>query len=321
MIFPSQPNWRANVLIVDDDPTCAASLAGQVEHLGHAVTIASSWTEAVRTFDRESFDLVLMDAVMPGVDGFKLTHMLRGRSTSYVPILFVTGLGDTRSRERGIHAGADDFLAKPVDDFELRVRLTAMLRIRRLTMDLEAKGKALEEMAHIDELTGIGNRRRFENRLSVELSRARRYEHPLSLLVCDIDHFKLVNDRFGHAVGDEVLQFFGDLLGRQLRGPDVAFRYGGEEFVVLTPETKSAGAKLLADRLREVFEQDSSTTTAGRRTISIGVSGTDLLGPEVAASQLFETADKALYRAKQSGRNRVCVHEDRHGRSGAIKAA
>lgn len=317
MIFPSQPNWRAHVLIVDDDPTCAASLADQVKRLGHDVTVASSWTEAVRVFGREKFDLVLMDAVMPGVDGFKLTHMLRGRSTSYVPILFVTALGDTRSREQGIHAGADDFLSKPVDDFELRVRLTAMLRIRRLTMDLEAKGKALEEMAHIDELTGIGNRRRFENRLSVELSRARRYEHPLSLLVCDIDHFKSVNDEFGHAVGDEVLQFFGDLLGRQLRSPDAAFRYGGEEFVVLTPETESVAARLLADRLREVFEQDSGTTSAGRRTISIGVSGTDVLGPEVAASQLFETADKALYRAKQNGRNRVYVHGDRKG----IKAA
>lgn len=306
---PTIPS-RAHVLIVDDDAVGARELARTVEEIGHRATLANSWTDAIRNFGAEDVDLVLMDAVMPTVDGFKLTKILRARASSYVPIVFVTGLADASAREQGVAVGADDFLTKPVDALELKVRMTAMLRIRHLTQDLEAKSRALSRLANLDGLTGIENRRSFDDRLPAELDRARRYEHPLSLLMLDIDHFKRVNDRYGHAVGDTVLEFFGRMLNESTRACDLVYRYGGEEFVLIAPETDSAAALVVAERVRHAFELRSpEATRAGPQTVSIGASGTDLWEREVDASDLLYGADMALYQAKSSGRNRVACYD------------
>lgn len=297
------------ILVVDDDPASARFLAEQLESFGHTVSVAHTWTDAIRQFGHGEHDLIMMDAVMPTVDGFKLTKILRRRSSGYVPVVFVTSLDNQRARERGLAAGADDMLSKPVDDLELRMRVTAMLRIRGLTAELEAKHARLAALAHSDALTGLGNRRSFDQQLAEELRRAARYNRRVGIIVADIDKFKLVNDNLGHAVGDELLRCLGGLLDREVRAPDSAFRYGGEEFVIITPETDAAGAANLADRLRRAFTVAARTTSAGAQSISMGVADSEMLEDPEDGGRLFELADQALYRAKVLGRDRVEISD------------
>jgi diguanylate cyclase (GGDEF)-like protein len=307
-LLSSVPSRSALILIVDDEPLGARRVADMVAELGHRALVAQSWTDAIRLFSGNPIDLVLMDAVMPTVDGFKLTRILRDKARSYVPIVFVTGLTDRSARERGVEAGADDLLMKPVDPVELRVRLTAMLRIRHLTQDLETKTRTLALLASTDSLTGLHNRRSLDERLPIELERANRYDRPVSLLMLDIDRFKRVNDAYGHEVGDEVLSFAGDLVRDVTRAADLSFRYGGEEFVVIAPETTSAHAGELGERLRAAFAARSGAACrAGVQTISVGACATHQLMPPVDVVTMFRAVDAALYRAKQSGRDRVVI--------------
>ncbi len=302
----------AHVLVVDDDVPTASTVADTVRDLGHRVTVCNSWTEAVRAFGASEIDLVLMDAIMPGVDGFRLTKLLRARSTSYVPIVFLTGLSDRASREQGIAAGADDFLTKPVDALELKVRLTAMLRIRCLTRDLEARTRALARLASVDALTGVGNRRSFDEALPREIARASETGRPLSLLLLDIDHFKRVNDTFGHTAGDDLLASFGRLLAETTRSDDVPYRYGGEEFAIIARDTGFGSALTLGERIRGAFAAlGDRGGRAGPQTVSIGICGTDQFLHRVDAGALLAAADAALYRAKGGGRNCVCRFDAR----------
>ena len=163
--FLSDEHVVATVLIVDDEKLGATKVATMVQKSGHRTILAHSWTEAIQRFAEHDVDLVLMDAVMPNVDGFKLTRMLRERSRSYVPIVFLTGMSDQKARRRCIEAGADDLLTKPVDELELTIRLVAMLRIRRLTRALEEKSRALGQLAKIDGLTGLENRRMLDEKV------------------------------------------------------------------------------------------------------------------------------------------------------------
>lgn len=302
MALRAADRGSATILVVDDDEVGMSEFAEILRALGHTAITAANWTEAVRQFG-DHVDLVFMDAVMPDVDGFKLTRILRERSRGYTPILFLTALGDVAAKERGMRAGADDFLSKPPDPVELRVRMSAMLRIRRLTQELEAERQTYERLAHIDELTGVSNRRSYDARVPTELSLSLSSGRPLSLLLIDIDHFKAVNDGFGHQVGDEVLGVLGALLRDELRRYDWAFRLGGEEFAVLTRDTNTAQARVVAERIRSMFEERCQQTAAGRRTCSIGIASADaqLNTPE----ELFARADQRLYAAKHRGRN--CV--------------
>lgn len=305
---PPQEPELAQILVVDDDPTAAAGTASILLELGHAVTVAHGWTDALRAFDPSLTDLVLMDAVMPNVDGLKLTRLLREQSQSYVPTVFLTGLSGAELREQCIDAGADDFLTKPVDPIELRVRLKAMLRIRRLTRALEAKRRELERAARTDPLTGVGNRRVFDERLVAEIARTVRHGRPLALLMFDIDHFKAVNDRFGHVAGDRLLALFGRILAEEVRASDLPCRYGGEEFMVIAPETTADQARALAERVRHSFRERSRAIAAeSTHTVSVGIAGTDALEVEVDRRALVLAADAALYRAKAAGRDRVEV--------------
>lgn len=302
----------AHVLVVDDDAASASVIADTVGQLGYRVTVCHGWTDALRVFGQADVDLVLMDAVMPGVDGFRLTRLLRARSTSYVPIVFLTGLADRNARERGVAAGADDFLTKPVDALELKVRLTAMLRIRSLTRDLEARSRALARLATVDALTGVGNRRGFDEMLPRELRAVGNQSRSTALLLLDIDHFKAVNDNFGHTVGDALLGFLGQLLDQFAGGTTQCFRYGGEEFAILVRDTNSTTALELGERIRRAFAgQTGHATVAGPCTLSIGVVSSEQFGRLPDATAFVAAADAALYRAKALGRNCVCRFDAR----------
>ncbi len=297
----------AHILIIDDEPAVATHVRRLVESYGHRVSACHTWTEALRALGRGDVDLILMDAVMPAVDGFKLTRIIRSRARTYVPIVFLTGLADDSARVKGIEAGGDDFLTKPIHPLELQVRIKAMLRIRSLTQALEEKTRTLSRLAAMDALTGIGNRRSFDERLRSELSIAAESGSPLTVLLLDLDHFKAVNDTHGHAVGDELLRAFGRLLAESTRACDVPYRYGGEEFAVLCPNSSTDDACNLGERVRAAFQRASgAATAAGTRTCSIGAAGTDILPGDLTVEAILTAADAALYRAKDSGRNCVC---------------
>ncbi len=296
----------SHILIVDDDPAARQFVADLVAREGWTSSTAGDWAEAVRLLDGDTIDLVIVDAMMRSVDGFKLTQLLRSRSRSYVPILMLSSTSDDASREQALAVGVDDIVGKPVNSFELRLRIATLLRIRHLTSALETKTRELEAMARRDPLTGLANRRCLDERLALEVARARRYGRPLGLIMLDIDNFKRVNDDHGHLVGDRLLEFVGGLLRSAVRPSDLACRYGGEEFVVLVSDTRAEHAMVLAERLRGAFEAHSGDLTpAGMQTISGGVSGTDVLGEEPTTDLLLDTADRALYEAKRAGRNRV----------------
>lgn len=290
----------ATILVVDDELLVARRVAEMLRELGHEPRIATSWSEALAAFD-EQVDLVLLDLIMPAVDGLKLAGLLRQRQTTYTPIVFLTGRGDDATKERALDAGGDDFLVKPVTLLELRVRTTAMLRIRRLTLALHAQ-------ATVDALTGVGTRRAFESALERRNTETRRYRRPFSVLLLDIDHFKLVNDNHGHDVGDDVLRSLGATLCSCVRGADQAFRYGGEEFAIILPETPSEGATALAERIRKVFRAVTTDTVAGAQTLSVGIATAtdeDDAARALDTTALLKQADTALYEAKDAGRDRV----------------
>lgn len=296
------PAPGARILIVDDDALTASRVAELVREFGHVPLVAHDWSEAIEKFDKHT-DLVLLDMVMPKVDGLKLAPLLRERSESYVPIVFLTGRDNDEARERALHAGADDFVTKPVRRLELKVRITAMLRIRALT-------KSLHRGAHVDPLTNIGNRRAFDDALARRCDESRRYQRHFSLILLDIDFFKQINDTFGHAIGDDVLVQLSGVLREGVRGADQVFRYGGEEFAVIAPETGYEGAMILAERLRVGFRIASRKGPAGRRTLSAGVASTE--GVElVEPREMFKHADDALYHAKHAGRDCVIAQPSR----------
>lgn len=306
---PANDDGPATVLVVDDDALTANAIADIVRAMGHAATVATAWTAALRAFDAQRTDLVLMDAVMPTVDGFKLTRLLRARSDSYVPIVFLTALSDHAARHACVAAGADDFLSKPVDELELNLRMTAMLRIRSLTRRLEAQTATLAKLARFDALTGVGNRRTFDERLASEVARSRRHDRPLALVMMDLDHFKRVNDDYGHGAGDELLATFGNMLNDITRSCDFPCRYGGEEFAIIATETRTVDATQLGERVRTQFrERSRSVNAGGQRTVSIGVCGSDLLDGKLDGEAIKQAADTALYQAKQAGRDRVVAY-------------
>jgi len=271
---------------------------------------AQTLADALRLHKEARPDLVLCDVMMPHVDGYKLAQMFK-RAASFVPIILLTALEDIDSKRRGLAAGADEFLIKPVNTLELQIRMSSMIRIKRLADELERVNKELAELATIDSLTQVANRRAVEQRLVHEFQRARRYKHPLTCILLDIDHFKKVNDTYGHPVGDKVLIEVAAALREATRNTDMVSRFGGEEFLVLAPETAAAAGGFVADRIRQSIEHRTSQKSdqgLPAVTASLGVASTELaVGNE---SELVARADQALYRAKHEGRNRVVIARD-----------
>lgn len=297
---------RSRILVVDDDRTMLHSLTDMVEGLGYEVVAASSWTEALRSFRSARPAAALLDVMMPTIDGYKLTRMLKSEAgDAFVPIILLTALDDVASKRRGMASGADDFLSKPVHSVELEIRLKSMLRIKELADELQLAKQRLERLAVTDSLTSLHNRRSLDEALEREFARARRYGHPLSVLMLDLDHFKQVNDNHGHAVGDAVLELVGDVLKRATRETDIVGRFGGEEFMMLAPHTPREQAELVGERIRELVASDSEAAeNLPSVTMSVGLASTEF---EVLdnGEQLVKLADDALYEAKRGGRNRV----------------
>jgi diguanylate cyclase (GGDEF)-like protein len=291
------------ILVVDDQKTLGLALCGTLTGLGHEPSLITSSVTAFELIDRQDWRLVITDWMMPEMDGPELCRKIRAaRRHSYVYIIMLTGRTDRLDRLEGLAAGADDFLTKPVDEDELAVRLAIAGRILGVQAELEEKNALLRDMAGLDPLTGLANRRRLSEGIDAAVSTVA-IGAPLSVLAIDVDHFKSYNDEFGHLEGDQVLRSIAATLRANTRSSDLVARVGGEEFIVLLPGASALAAVQIAEALRasiasQAWPHRTVTASFGIATASDSTEIADISG-------LFGAADRALYRSKESGRNRV----------------
>ena len=256
------------------------------------------------------FDLVVVNMSMENADPLRLCSTIRSfEETRLTPILVIVRQGDTRKLVRALDIGVNDYLARPIDKNELVARVQTQIRRKRYVDRLRSSFEASLEMAVTDQLTGLYNRRYLASHLSAMFDRAFWTGRALSIMILDLDHFKAINDTYGHDAGDKVLQEFADKIRNSVRGIDLACRYGGEEFLVAMPDTDGNFAEIVAERLRQEVEAHKVILNGGRDeikvTVSIGIASTEV-GPKDDTSQkLVKRADEALYKAKETGRNQV----------------
>jgi diguanylate cyclase (GGDEF)-like protein len=308
----------SKILVVDDSRTQLEWLVQVLQREGYQVMAAADGKEAIRQVRTDPPDLVLLDMILPDMDGLEVLRIVKARrEDQFIPVIILSVKSDLDSKVTGLRIGADDFLAKPFAEAEILARCAAMLRIKHLQERLREMQRKLEEQSVTDALTGLKNRRFFDERLREEFRRAQRYADHLSLIMLDLDHFKLVNDRYGHPAGDTVLHEAGALIRASIRDPDICARYGGEEFAVILPKTHMQGALAVAERIwRELGAKeyaipagaDAGAPRSVRVTASIGIAfypSKDITSSEL----LLRFADQALYEAKRAGRNTICLYQ------------
>jgi diguanylate cyclase (GGDEF)-like protein len=307
------------ILIADDSPTPRLMLQRELEGLGHECLLAHDGAEAWEVFQGSGVDVVISDWMMPGMDGDELCRRVRADADApYAYFILHTSLEDLKHVVQGMQAGADDYLTKPFQRDQLATRLIAADRItalhRRLAtqqVELERLNEMLFADSRDDRLTGLGNRRRLDEDLERLAEQAKRYEHPMTVVLFDVDRFKQFNDSAGHAAGDEVLRSVGRALAEQCRSTDKAYRYGGEELFVALPEQDVEGAAVAAERMRAAIEAMAiphpGLEPPGVVTMSGGIASFE---PGDDPASLLTRADDALYAAKQAGRNRVAASGD-----------
>jgi diguanylate cyclase (GGDEF)-like protein len=297
------------ILIVDDKPEVRESMCDYMALAGFVAESASSAEDALELLKHTDVDIVITDIVLPGLGGLDLTRQVK--KAHRADVIVMTGYSDNFSYEGAISIGASDFVVKPVRLEELLLRVKRVLRERELTEERNRMMEKLQTLAITDGLTGLYNSRHFYAQLESEVDRSSRYRHPLAMLMIDIDHFKEFNDTFGHLEGDKVLARFSQVLKSCLRANDSAYRYGGEEFTVILPETGAEEARTVAQRIRTALETEIFAPEPSRavsKTISIGVTEYQ---PSEEMTAFINRADAAMYLSKQSGRNRVSVlHAD-----------
>ncbi|QID18065.1 diguanylate cyclase [Nitrogeniibacter mangrovi] len=313
------------VLLVEDTMTSATVVMHQLEKLGLETRHATNGEAGLAQFKAWKPDLILLDVIMPGLDGFEVARRIRQleKDGEWTPIIFLSAKTSDKDLEHGIEVGGDDYLFKPVSEVVLAAKVRAMQRLAQmryslvvLTRRLDEANRELTRLTSVDGLTGIANRRCFDETIQREWQRARRNRLPLSVMMVDVDFFKQYNDGYGHQAGDECLITVAKALEAQLKRPgDLVARFGGEEFVVVLPETNAVGARRVADATRrgiEALRLPHAYSKAGDTlTISIGVA-TAYPSPDetdLAVGWLLDCADQALYAAKNGGRNRVAVGE------------
>lgn len=304
-----QTRWR--ILLVDDEPTQRLILARMLRRAGYEVETADNGREALAKHQSGYYQLLITDWEMPEMDGIALCRELRSSQVEgYVYTILLTGRASTEHVVAGLRAGADDYLTKPVIEAELIARLSTGKRIVTLERSLRAVNEENRRLSITDQLTGALNRRYLMEQLPHEIDRASRYGRNLSVIMCDVDHFKQINDTHGHQVGDDALRWFRERLQHEVRSSDWLARYGGEEFMIVLPETCVANAAKLADKLRERLAASVFClgTAQLRVTASFGVSGWAGAVPrDSKLDALISRCDAGVYASKAAGRNRVTV--------------
>lgn len=294
-------------MLIDDSPYIHRLLAVKLKDEGLEFLAAFSGPEGLELAEAQQPAIILLDVNMPDMDGFEVLRRLKAETrTMSIPVIMLSGQAKASDKVTAFELGAMDFVPKPFDVYELRARIQSAIKITQLM-------RLLENAARIDGLTGLWNRAYFNERLESELSVAVRKQAPISLVMCDLDHFKKLNDMMGHPAGDAVLQGFAQLLRQEVRAYDIACRYGGEEFSIILPGADHAEATGVCERIRRALEAKQwrkypKLVVTG----SFGVTDSGLGGLNDAASWI-EAADRALYAAKSGGRNAVRLFDERLG--------
>lgn len=328
---------QESILLVDDDPS-AIQLMGRILADMGDLRFATNGEDAIRLAQDSPPDLILLDAELHGMSGYRVLDVLKGHPELVdVPVIFVTSHSEPAFEVSAFEAGAADFIAKPFRAALMLARVSTQLRVKRMTDQLRVA-------AATDSLTGVGNRRKFDDTLEVEWQRARRNGDPMALLFIDVDHFKLYNDRYGHPKGDTTLRSVAKALMGSIRRPgDIVARCGGEEFAILLPQTSRVGAQHVARRVIAAVNAldiaHAASVTARHLTVSIGVGCYDELcecwvnntaeirfsgdsrAPPCSAADMVIAADKALYSAKKSGRAQAVLQEICNGDNASTAVA
>lgn len=318
----------ATVLIVDDVPTNLTILAQTLRDQGFTVWVATSGIAALQQLAHGLPDLILLDIQMPGMDGLETCTQLKADlRTQDIPIIFMTALSEQANKVEGLSLGAVDYITKPFQEAEVLARVKVHLSLRELTRNLQREieerkrveaelaqaNASLHRLAHIDGLTQVANRYRFDQDMKQLWRRLQREQKPLSLILCDVDYFKRFNDRYGHQVGDDCLRQVANAIQNAVHRPDdLVARYGGEEFAIVLPSTHAQGAErvaiaILSNVLALKIPHEASVVSP-QITLSLGIA-TIIPHPDQSLDALIELTDKALYRAKKEGRNTYCHHD------------
>jgi diguanylate cyclase (GGDEF)-like protein len=301
------------VLLIDDSIAYSQVIQSYVESVGHSVITACDGEQGILKFLEHKPDLVLLDVNMPNMDGYQCARHIRKncqQGNLWIPIIFLSAEVTDDAIVKGIDSGGDDYLLKPITLKVLSAKLRAMARIANMRKELEDASAHLKRLSLVDGLTQLYNRRHFDEALELEWSRSNRSQAPLSLIICDIDHFKAFNDNYGHVAGDDALVKASKTIIETLKRPsDMPARYGGEEFVVILPDTPTVGAMIVAEQLRTAMNTlnipHAFSNAANIVTMSIGVSTYYPHQTKASYVELVESADRGLYRAKKNGRNRI----------------
>ena len=298
---------NGRILIVDDAME-NIQILHQLLREEHEVLFALSGEKALEIAQNQLPDLILLDAVMPGMDGYAVCKALRASAIlSAIPVIFVTALNQPEDETRALEAGAVDFITKPFNAAVVRARVRSQLTIKR-------QADAMRELSLTDSLTGVANRRSFNDTMESEWRRCARDGAPMAIIMADIDHFKDYNDTYGHQAGDLCLQQVSAAMRRcAVRPPDLLARYGGEEFIVLLPQETRAGAEVVAQRIldevRALHIPHASSSVGPHVTVSLGMASV-MPTEGMDSSALIRAADALLYRAKHTGRDRYCASEE-----------
>lgn len=291
------------ILIVEDDNAFKNSVKEYLTRLSYQVKTVSSAEDALEKLKTCPVDVVLTDILLHGMDGLALTRIIKEKYD--MEVLVMTGYHADYSYEEAVRTGASDFIFKPFRFKELELRIKRALREATLKRERNRLLKEMEQLAITDALTGLYNSRQFFRQIKQEIERNERYQHHLSLLIMDIDHFKQYNDTWGHLEGDKVLMDIGRIINACMRSMDTAYRYGGEEFAVLLPETDLQQACVVGHRIMKRIGQESFEPESGvHRSVTISIGAGELAPGEDAISFIRRT-DQALYRSKENGRNRL----------------
>jgi diguanylate cyclase (GGDEF)-like protein len=314
------------LLLIDDNATNLGVLTGYLKGQGFQLMVARNGKDGLERARLGHPDLILLDVMMPDMDGFETCRRLKADpATQEIGVIFITALQSVEDKVKGFAAGGVDYISKPLQAEEVLARVSTHLKLqaqkhllqeqnRLLELEITERKRIeaeLERLATTDPLTGLYNRRHFFTVAEAEFKKAQRYERLLSAIMLDIDHFKKINDTYGHAVGDQALIFLAQHLRACMRAVDVVARYGGEEFVILLPETPAETAyQQVAERIRVQLEQAVMPLPEGgdlKFTVSLGIADNARPAPDATFEHLLKMADEALYVAKDSGRNQSVV--------------
>ncbi len=299
------------ILIVEDEPIYRRMVKKYLLEVGYDVVEAEDGQVAWELFQQEPFHLVITDWMMPSLNGPALVQKIRESGQKYYTyIIMLTAMDNKNDVVLGLESGVDEYLTKPFNSGELKARVASGMRILRLEEQLMQARQQMEVLAMYDGLTGLLNRRAIEEYAEAEFNMAVRKERALSVILLDIDHFKTVNDQFGHKFGDHTLRQVAKILTEDLRNYDRIGRWGGEEFILILPDTQLKDAATLAERVRvRMTETQMSLENGETFSVHISLGAACTTGQFPSLTKLIDAADQALYQAKQTGRNRVCIFE------------